>query len=112
MRIEGAARRIIAAATAWPDVEAMPGMRGELALMADGQEIGHLHGDAAAHFFFPKPVWAKLHAEGRITHHPVFPAARGPAARRIESEADIADVIALLRLNYERLAAKRAAKAG
>jgi hypothetical protein len=27
----------------------------------------------------------------------------GPAARRIESEADVADVIALMRLNYDRV---------
>ena len=33
---------------------------------------------------------------------PVFPGKRGPAARRIENDADIIDVIALLRLNYDR----------
>jgi hypothetical protein len=38
-----------------------------------------------------------------IAPHPVFPQARGPAARRIETDADIQDVIALLRLNYERV---------
>jgi hypothetical protein len=32
----------------------------------------------------------------------VFPNAAGPAARRIESDADVDDVIALMRLNYER----------
>jgi hypothetical protein len=32
----------------------------------------------------------------------VFPGKQGPAARRIESDADVEDVIALLRLNYER----------
>jgi hypothetical protein len=37
--------------------------------------------------------------------HPVFPDAVGPAARRIDTEDDIADVIALMRLNYERLSA-------
>ena len=40
--------------------------------------------------------------QGRIVPHPVFPAAVGPAARRIESEADVSDVIALMRLNYDR----------
>jgi hypothetical protein len=38
--------------------------------------------------------------------HPVFPDAQGPAARRIESEADVRDVIELLRLNYDRLVAR------
>jgi hypothetical protein len=38
--------------------------------------------------------------------HPVFPDARGPAARRIESEADVRDVTELLRLNYDPLVAR------
>jgi luciferase-like monooxygenase len=37
--------------------------------------------------------------------HPVFPGKVGPAARRIENEADVRDVIALLRLNYDRIVA-------
>ncbi|HET9720370.1 MAG TPA: luciferase family protein [Solirubrobacteraceae bacterium] len=45
--------------------------------------------------------------EGRIGPHPVFPDAQGPAARRIDGEEDIQDVIALLRLNYDRLAASQ-----
>jgi hypothetical protein len=32
----------------------------------------------------------------------VFPGKVGPAARRIETEEDVTDVIALLRLNYDR----------
>jgi hypothetical protein len=39
----------------------------------------------------------------------VFPDARGPAARRIKSEADVDDVIELLRLNYERMHVPEAA---
>ena len=38
-----------------------------------------------------------------MTHHPVFPEKQGPAARRIESEADVRDVIELMRLNYQRV---------
>jgi hypothetical protein len=33
----------------------------------------------------------------------VFPQARGPAARGIETDADVRDVIDLLRLNYQRV---------
>jgi hypothetical protein len=33
----------------------------------------------------------------------VFPGRVGPAARRIETDADVMDVIALMRLNYERV---------
>jgi hypothetical protein len=49
-------------------------------------------------------VWAELYAAGRIVHHPVFPGKAGPAARRIEDADDVRDVIALLRLNYDRVA--------
>src|SRR5215204_6398535 len=93
--------------TSWPGIEAGPGRRGEFAFKLGGREIGHLHGDHAAHFSFPKDVWAELKAEGRIVDHPVFPGKVGPAARRIDSEADVRDVIALMRLNYERAAARR-----
>src|SRR3954447_2432204 len=67
------------------------------------RQIGHLHGDHAAHFSFPKQRWAELFAQGRITHHPVFPGKEGPAARAIADEDDARDVIALLRLNYDRV---------
>ena len=38
-----------------------------------------------------------------MSHHPVFPDKRGPAARRIEDDADVRDVIELMRLNYHRV---------
>jgi hypothetical protein len=68
-----------------------------------GREIGHLHGDHAAHFGFPKEVWGSLFEQGRIDYHPVFPGRPGFGARKIEAEADVEDVIALMRLNYERV---------
>src|SRR5215216_1575770 len=86
--------------TSWPGVEAGPGRRGEFAFTVGRRQLGHLHGDHAAHFSFPKQVWTELFEEGRIAHHPVFPGKEGPAARRIADEADVRDVIALLRLNY------------
>ena len=101
-----ASRQIIDEATAWPGVTAAPGERGELSLRLGRREIGHLHGDQVAHFGFPKDVWAVLHAQGRIVHHPVFPEQPGWAARRIETDADVCDVIALLRLNYDRAVAR------
>jgi hypothetical protein len=98
---------ITAEVTSWPGVEAGYGRRGEFGFRVGRREIGHLHGDHAAHFMFPKDVWAELRETGRVTHHPVFPDKRGPAARRIASDADVSDVIALMRLNYDRLAARR-----
>jgi hypothetical protein len=101
-----ASRQIIDEVTSWPGVEAGAGDRGEFAFRLRRRQIGHLHGDHAAHFSFPKDVWAELKAQGRIVPHPVFPNAEGPAARRIDGQADVRDVIALLRLNYERAVAR------
>jgi hypothetical protein len=100
-----ASERITAEVTSWPGVEAGPGRRGEFAFKVGRREIGHLHGDHAAHFVFPKDVWAELVEQGRVGEHPVFPGKVGPAARRIAGEEDVRDVIALMRLNYERIAA-------
>lgn len=97
-----ASEQIIAEVTSWPGVSATPGSRGELSFRLGRREIGHLHGDRSAHFSFPKAQWSQLHEQGRIVDHPVFPGREGPAARRIHGPADVADVIALLRLNYER----------
>src|SRR4051794_7506503 len=95
--------RITEEVTSWPGVSAGPGRRGEFAFKVGRREIGHLHGDRSAHFFFPKELWAELRESGRVVEHPVFPGKEGPAARRIESSADVDDVIALMRLNYDRL---------
>jgi luciferase-like monooxygenase len=104
--VQTASQRVIAEVTSWPGVEAGPGNFGAVALRLGRREIGHLHGDHVAHFSFPKPLWAELMEQGRIVHHPVFPDASGPAARRIASEADVHDVIELLRLNYDRIVAR------
>jgi Family of unknown function (DUF5519) len=107
-----ASRQITEEVTSWPGVEAGPGRRGEFAFRLGRREIGHLHGDHAAHFGFPKDVWADLREQGRIVPHPVFPDSEGPAARRIEDEDDVRDVIELLRLNYDRAVARHGVPEG
>ena len=97
-----ASQQITAEVTSWPGVQAGPGRRGEFAFRLGRRELGHLHGDRSAHFSFPKETWTELFEQGRVTYHPVFPDRQGPAARRIEGEEDVRDVIALLRLNYDR----------
>jgi hypothetical protein len=47
-----------------------------------------------------------LREQGRIVDHPVFPAKVGPAARQIQDQDDVEDVIELLRLNYDRIVAR------
>jgi hypothetical protein len=94
--------RITAEVTSWPGIVAGHGERGEYAFKVERREIGHLHGDRVAHFGFPKHVWQELFEQGRIDYHPVFPGKPGFAARTIENDDDVRDVIELLRLNYER----------
>ena len=101
-RTQTASEQITEAVTAWPGVQAGTGSRGEFAFTIGRRQIGHLHGDHVLHLGFPKAVWQELYEAGRIDYHPVFPGKPGYAARRIESQDDVADVIALLRLNYDR----------
>jgi hypothetical protein len=101
-----ASERITEEVTSWPGVLAGPGSRGEFAFKVGAREIGHLHGDHAAHFGFPKELWTRLFEQGRIDYHPVFPGKPGFGARRIETEDDVRDVIELIRLNYERVVAR------
>ena len=100
-----ASEQITAEVTSWPGVEAGTGSRGEFGFRVGGHEIGHLHGDHAAHFGFPREIGAELRQQGRVGPHPVNRHSTKMAARQIESEADIEDVIALMRLNYDRVAA-------
>jgi Luciferase len=101
-----ASERITEEVTSWPGVTAGPGARGEFAFRVGRREIGHLHGDHVAHFGFPKEAWHGLFEHGRIEYHPVFPGKPGFGARRIETDEDVEDVIALMRLNYERFVAR------
>jgi hypothetical protein len=101
-----ASQIIVDEVTSWPGVVVDDGELGELAFKVGRRELGHLHGERVAHFSFPKLVWAELMEQRRITPHPVFPDKRGPAARRIDDAADVHDVVALLRLNYDRVASR------
>jgi Family of unknown function (DUF5519) len=98
-----ASQTIVDEVSSWPGVVAEVEDDGDLAIKVGRRQLGHLHGDFAAHFSFPKSVWRELHAQGRIGHHPVFPGKEGPAARTIAGEDDVRDVIELLRVNYDRV---------
>jgi hypothetical protein len=72
-----ARERITDELASWPGVKAGAGRRGEFAFKVGRREIGHLHGDDAAHFFFPKQVWADLLKQGRVVHPRSSPESRG-----------------------------------
>ena len=106
-----ASERITEEVTSWPGVTAGPGSRGEFSFKIGRREIGHLHGDHALHIGFPKALWHELYDHGRIDYHPVFPGKPGFGARRIENDEDVGEAIALLRLNYDRVAARQSSPA-
>jgi hypothetical protein len=104
---KSASERITEEVGSWPGVEVDTGELGEVAFKFGGREIGHVHGDHAAHLSFPRTQWQELRAQGRIEPHPVFPDAKqGPAARRIATDDDIRDVVELFRLTYDRVGAR------
>ncbi|MGI8631960.1 MAG: luciferase family protein [Solirubrobacterales bacterium] len=103
MSTTSASEQITEAVTAWPGVEAGIGSRGEYGFTVEGHSIGHLHGDRAAHFGFPRELGAQLREQGRVGPHPVNPHSPKMAARRIEGDEDVREVIELMRLNYERV---------
>ena len=109
--MKGARRQITDEVTSWPGVETADGDWGAFCFLVGRRELGHLHGDRSAHFAFPRDVWAVLYAQGRVTDHPMFPGKPGICARRIETDDDVRDVIALLRLNYDRAPARPEAAA-
>jgi hypothetical protein len=94
---------IFATALSWPGVHEAWGERGERSMRLGRREIGHLHGDRVAHFGFPKAIGAELRAAGRVGPHPVAPDNPGWGARALTTDGDVADVIAILRLNYDRV---------
>lgn len=111
MDTNSARDRIAAAVTQWPGVEAGIGSRGEFGFRFRGVELGHLHGSRVAHFGFPRELGAALRDSGRIGPHPVAPSSPKLGARHIDSQADEDDVVALMRINYERIAARDPEKA-
>ena len=94
--------QITAEVTSWPGVEAGTGPRGEFGYKFRGREIAHVHGERTVHFAFPKEVAAELREQGRIGPHPAFPDKIAWGARHVETDDDLRDAIALIRLNYDR----------
>ncbi len=97
---------VAARVLAWPGTDAGWGVRGEHGLRLGGEELGHLHGDRVAHFGFPRDVGAALRAEGRVEPHPVNRHSPKLAGHRLDRHGDVDAVVALMRLNYDRVAAR------
>ncbi len=103
-----ASERITEEVTAWPGVTAGLGERQEFGFRVGEHEIGHLHGDRVAHFGFPRDVGEALRAEGRVGPHPVNRHSPKLASRQLDTDDDVREAVALMRLNYDRAVAEGA----
>jgi hypothetical protein len=89
----------------WGGVEERPHRYGGVEFRVRGHEIGHLHGSRLADLPFPVRMRKELVAAGKAQLHHVLPEA-GWVSYPIRDERDVAGVLELFRLNYERLTAR------
>ena len=68
------------------------------------KELGHRHGDDLADLPFPRRIRDELVATGRTEAHHV-PPDTGWVSRRIAGPEDVAEIVALFRMQYERYSA-------
>jgi Family of unknown function (DUF5519) len=94
--------RIVEAVTSWPGITTGVGRFGETEFHVAGRQIGHVHGDFQADIPFPRRVRDELVAAGRAQPHHIHPESTW-TTRLIDSDADADDVVALLRINYDRV---------
>ena len=105
------AERIEHEVASWPGVAAHEHRFGGVEFRVGHRELGHLHGARWADLRFQKRVRDMLVETGRAQPHHVLPGT-GWVSRQIRSEEDVAEVIELFRLSYERaLVAERVSSA-
>jgi len=93
--------RIVDEVSSWAGVTVHPHRFGGVELRVGRRELGHLHGDRLADLPFPVRVRERLVAEGKARRHHILPES-GWVSVPIRSDADVARVIDLFRLNYDR----------
>jgi hypothetical protein len=102
--MKGAGEEIRRHVASWPGVEALPHRFGGIEYRYGRKEMGHVHGDRLADLPVPRKLHDRLIAEGRARPHHVLPET-GWISCWIESAQDVDNIIALLRLQYERYSA-------
>ncbi len=102
----GLADLVTAEVTSWPGVTASGHRFGGVEFRLGRRELGHLHGDRIADIPFPRALRDRLMSEGRVQRHRVLPDS-GWASRPMRTEEDARDVVALLRMNYDRATGPR-----
>lgn len=101
--MESIAEQIKGELLSWPKVTAMPHRFGGTEFHVNNHEIGHLHGSRMAGLPFPAPMRRELVAAGRAAAHHILPET-GWVSYYIRGPEDVAAVVELFRLNYDRLA--------
>jgi hypothetical protein len=87
--------------SAWAGVTTGPHRFGGIEFRVGRRELGHLHGSQLADLPFPVRVREQLVAAGRAEPHHVLPES-GWVSYAIRDARDVAPVVALFRMNYER----------
>jgi hypothetical protein len=90
----------------WPEVTEASHRFGGVEFRLHGSELGHLHGDRLADLPFPRRIRDELVAAGRAAPHHVLPDS-GWVSVHIRGPEDVPAVVALFRMQYDRLAARR-----
>jgi hypothetical protein len=100
-RSESVAERIAREVLRWPGTSSQPHRFGGVEYRFAGHELGHLHGSRQADLPFPVRVREELVVAGRASPHYILPQT-GWVTYYILGEDDVAPVVALFRLNYDR----------
>ncbi len=99
-------RRAIKEVLSWPGVTASPHRFGGTEFCINGREIGHLHGDYQADIPFSASHRKELVVAMAASPHHLYPNS-GWISYYIHGVEDVAGLLDLLRMNYDRLALSR-----
>jgi hypothetical protein len=95
------AKQIEREVASWDGVTVEPHRFGGVEFRVGRRELGHLHGSRLADLPFPVKVREQLVAAGRARPHHVLPQS-GWVSVYIRDSGDVAAVVDLFRMSYER----------
>ena len=104
--MEDIAERIEHEVGSWDGVSTHEHRFGGIEFRLGRRELGHLHGARWADLPFQKGIRDMLVETGRAQPHHVLPET-GWVSKQIRSDEDLAEVIELFRLSYERAVVAR-----
>jgi Family of unknown function (DUF5519) len=108
--VEDIAGRVAAEVASWEGVSQHPHRFGGVEFRLGGRALGHLHGERWADLPFHRSIGDMLVETGRAEPHHVL-TDTGWVSKQIRSDADVAGVIELFRLSYERAQVAQAVRA-